>query len=319
MDPFRLNQFLDKPRTQSAPLGAMRSANSYDQTFSWDGMSVDPRPFSRLDARPLLGALGAHSRGSGIAGTRVIELEPAAPGGSLCFHEHEFRAAPRTEAQIDAAAPADARGAAAVVGTTRFANMGVRAAALQMTDVPVAYQRVVAMDKGGLVTPAQRREALAYEVQHHAAMRLQRRAVGEQRQMEQLMRYRHPDGVLGLDSTANAESGVYGAKAQARLAHEQAHVSHADRRRANIARVTVAAQRLGYDPYAHDETRQAPRPFMQRVGRAGASRSEDTHANIFYQPEGRDNASRNAQRREHLRESNARGKNYDIVNHTLAQ
>jgi len=44
-------------------------ARTYDQTMSWDGMSVDPRPFSRLDAKPLAASLGVHAHATGIAGT----------------------------------------------------------------------------------------------------------------------------------------------------------------------------------------------------------------------------------------------------------
>ena len=45
----------------------------YDPSMSWDGLSVDPRPFSRLDAKPQ--TQNAALRPSGLAGTRVIELE----------------------------------------------------------------------------------------------------------------------------------------------------------------------------------------------------------------------------------------------------
>ena len=77
MNPSRLTRFMDGAAgsAQSSFLGRAQTASSpmYDPSMSWDGLSVDPRPFSRLDAKPQ--TQNAALRPTGLAGTRVLERE----------------------------------------------------------------------------------------------------------------------------------------------------------------------------------------------------------------------------------------------------
>ena len=87
MNPALLDKFLDSYQPQygsgsvglssagSRALSAGRGQSLYDPARSWDGLSVDPRPFSRLDTKPLPGC-GKHALSAGMAGHRVVELGP---------------------------------------------------------------------------------------------------------------------------------------------------------------------------------------------------------------------------------------------------
>ena len=50
---------------------------------SWDGLSVDPRPFSRLDTKPLPGVANPYAASQGMAGFACFEVGPAKEGGAL--------------------------------------------------------------------------------------------------------------------------------------------------------------------------------------------------------------------------------------------
>ena len=82
MNPALLDKFLDSYQPQygsgsvglssagSRALSAGRGQSLYDPARSWDGLSVDPRPFSRLDTKPLPGC-GKHALSAGMAGHRI--------------------------------------------------------------------------------------------------------------------------------------------------------------------------------------------------------------------------------------------------------
>ena len=106
VNPSRLNRFLDS-NFQRASLGSApmlsvdRPPSIYDPSISWDGLSVDPRPFSRFDARPA--RQGKATKPVGMAGSRVVELDPVNDGTvfALPVGPDRARSIPLTAEQID--------------------------------------------------------------------------------------------------------------------------------------------------------------------------------------------------------------------------
>jgi hypothetical protein len=135
MNPALLDKFLDAPAHASGSVG-LSSAGSrclsarpmtYDPTTSWDGLSVDPRPFSRLDTKPLPGC-GKYATSAGMAGNRVVELGPSPEGGALCFgrpasHEASI---PLTETQESCRVPSGSGDAAVMDVPSPPASAGTR-------------------------------------------------------------------------------------------------------------------------------------------------------------------------------------------------
>ena len=52
---------------------------------SWDGLSVDPRPFSRLDTKPLPGVANPYAASQGMAGAACFEEVGAPPFYCCCI------------------------------------------------------------------------------------------------------------------------------------------------------------------------------------------------------------------------------------------
>ena len=160
------------------------------------------------------------------------------------------------------------------------------------------------------MAPAERRAALEFEVKRQRAAKTIRSAEMQSRRLTQYMRSHHPHGVLGVDSTANASSAVYGASAVSMKDFSDHRASHAERRRENQSKILVATKRLGYDPFVHDPTPRADIYFMQQ--RASHPSYVDTNARIFQKRE----HFANPQRRQQLRDQDIAGKDYDVITHT---
>ncbi|KAJ8604245.1 hypothetical protein CTAYLR_009236 [Chrysophaeum taylorii] len=304
-NPALLDKFFDAPREPTERPGA-----AYAPQRSWAGQSTDPEPFSRLDTTSH--ALGLQTRSSGLAGKRVVELEDAPAGGVLSFGRAARDAArvPLTEAQ-EVAAGTDGH-CCALIDAARFENLHVVPERLVPTAGDVYEKRIALAESGRLTTPAERRETLDIEVKKLRADGIRRKAAGEAKRLGDLMRWRHPDGVLGVDSTANQKSAVYEPAATRLIAKADRSREIACARREHLAKKTVAKDRLGYDPFHHDATkRDEESTFLQR--RAAHPPYADTHLRVFQKHE----VVFNPRRAQQLRDYDLNGKHYDIVTHTV--
>ena len=91
MDPSILDAYVENRPWNTATGGSVGGGASLGGaslgrgTFaSWDGLSVDPRPFSRLDTKPLPGVANPYAASQGMAGAACFEVGPAKEGGALC-------------------------------------------------------------------------------------------------------------------------------------------------------------------------------------------------------------------------------------------
>ena len=85
MNPDRLTKFLDNPALtamesfagNSTRGGSVKPHTVYDPSLSWDGLSVNPEPFAKLDMNPKVTGFG----GIGLAGSQVVEMDSSLPAG----------------------------------------------------------------------------------------------------------------------------------------------------------------------------------------------------------------------------------------------
>ena len=184
---------------------------------------------------------------------------------------------------------------------------------MQATVTPASMHAVVVTaERGGLMAPQERRAALDFEVKNQKARRLQKTAeLQEQRRIE-VMRTRHPDGVLGVDSTANLSSVAYSASAGLKAAKEQRRAQHHEARKQLQTTVLVAERRLGHNPFHHNETLLSARETKFLQSKSGRKDNNDTHDRLFGERQLADNPVR-AQK---LRDEDLGGKHYNIVTHS---
>lgn len=326
VDPLRLTKFFDNDFMTKS--GSLKRSNGKSQVYrpedSWDGLSVNPKPFARFDETNTVAH--APTRPSGMAGPRVIELEGHGMDG-IFGHNPKGRPVPRTVEQIvvgHRAADGGAVGAAAdpsraevavAADSPRFlGTRGVQVPMAQAVAPPAVLAKAGPNWDATLLTPAERRELLQYEKRARAGAALAKKAAGDERRLVQLMRARHPQGVLGVDGAANPDSQVYRDRYEEATQKEARAQSHMARRRAELERVGRADRRVGYDPFAHSEQWEAPAAagpahrFLQAKGARPAAM--DTHDRVF----GQSTAGANPRRTQNIRNQDLGGKAFDIIN-----
>lgn len=116
---------------------------------------------------------------------------------------------------------------------------------------------------GGLVTPAERREALVFQKCHERAAKALRKASHDACRLTLQMQRQHPHGVLGVEGYS-ADSVIYERAYGARTAKETSRATHAE------ARLGYLEERrktpLPYAMLAHHST-HLDSPIFQRKGR----------------------------------------------------
>jgi len=317
MDPSILDAYVENRPWNSMTGGSVASGPSLGRgTFaSWDGLSVDPRPFSRLDTKPLPGVANPYAASQGMAGAACFEVGPAKEGGALCHKKpppHAEAEVPLTvEQQLSQRLPGN--GDALAQDAPTFINMFARAEEVVRTDTPAAYKAAeLSMQKGALITPAQRRAALDFQIKNERARATVKRGELQARRLHHLLRDRHPQGALNVDSTANPDSYVYGAAAREIRQRDANHKMSCDARRANLTKILCGETTHGYDPFQHDESlKQEMNRFLQAKTFGKCRPSHSTHERLFTKHE----KPRKDVREQFIRDRELEGRPYDIVGH----
>lgn len=86
-----------------------------------------------------------------------------------------------------------------------------------------------------MMTPAERREALVFDKCHQRARLALRKAANDACQLTRKMQIAYPNGVLGVEGPACADSLIYRAPHARAKAREEAHADHARRRAENLS------------------------------------------------------------------------------------
>ena len=150
-----------------------------------------------------------------------------------------------------------------------FRNYGIKCEKSRAVQVPRPSAGEVNM-----LTPADRRTMLEYEVQNQQARRMRHKGEMDEKQLVQLMRCRHPQGCTGVDGLSVRDSRAYAEMGAARDKAAAAAARHAGGRRARLGRVANSTSGKRWNTgvsslLSHDD---APKPvretdFLQRKDR----------------------------------------------------
>jgi hypothetical protein len=181
-----------------------------------------------------------------------------------------------------------------------------------------------------LLTPAERREALAFEKCEHRARHALRKAANDACQLTRVMQQRFPNGVLGLEGPGCADSVIYESD---RMRRESQAVKRDEGARARFENIASKRDsKLDYRLVTHDSYNTSSDPLFPRKAssslglRGDPTASTDPYGTFEMRPAGgrvQENAFRSNQERP-LREASAaragalhasgtRGKTYDII------
>jgi len=216
-------------------------------------------------------------------------------------------------------APERAEDAMMYVKNASFRNNRLHAPVIEATvSPPYAWHKTTGTE---LTTPGERRAAIDLERRSEDARATIRKAQGQHSRLVSIMRNRHQDGALGVDSTGNPESAVYHERHAAQRLNDDKRREHAFGRSRKLATISIASNRVQYKPMHHTDeqvlSRREADAFrqMQSKGRNAATPTvvpRDTHQRVFGF---RDEGVRKLAREQNLRNEDIGGKSHSITSH----
>ncbi|CAM9963077.1 unnamed protein product [Pylaiella littoralis] len=238
-------------------------------SISWDGLTLDPRPFARFDEH---GTLTCGKKPAGSAGVRVIELERHAPGGifgrpatgpgrmqwtveqetsRLLAPDNPFKQAARD-------------GGGVAVDRPYFDSALTIVPKVKIVRPPTCISRAGPQGDRALLAPEERREMNDYETKMQAAERVGRKAEhqktrqandpGSPHSLHFIMKHRYSEGAIGVDSPFNPASEVYAERRIDREKNETLSCAQAAARRQRLDGIRGNPRpRFGYDPWQHPD------------------------------------------------------------------
>jgi len=325
----RFTKFFDKDwKTCRSSLTQLQADDkSYDPSNSWDGRSDNPVSFSRLQSTAMPTQTNCPIT---MSGATVIPLEPF--DGLPVFNNYGNTTQshiPLTVEQRDVNMALNLTGKVPIAENARnegknvfldqtpsFQNMEMRSPRFSTNAVPTFMKEVGPQCDQKLMTPAQRRQVQDFEVRSRAANEYMRKATSDRHKTKKLIGgIPFHRGVLGYDSTNNAESEAYGPRAQMLHAkHSKVDRFHASRRE-YMARVggTVVSEVLSNTGRGGiDEDKS-----FQSKGRAKTfdMSFDSTFDTVF----GSSKHSMNPERAQMLRDQDFSGKTHSITQHTVIE
>lgn len=174
----------------------------------------------------------------------------------------------------------------------------------------------------GLMTPAERREALVFNKCRERAERALRQAASEACRQTLIMKRNHPHGVLGVESAACPDTVIYARERAAMLSQAAKAAEHAAGRHDHLARRRDS--QLPAPMLEHDCSDTTQERLFPRLGKADveASRRCERHfvmrpvtewANGFRSNMEMPLADRRPGRTEHQNNIDAGGRSYNII------
>ncbi|CAM9663155.1 unnamed protein product [Chrysoparadoxa australica] len=308
-DPRALHKYLDHPlgtgplsmRASRVTLGrgSKGPGSSYEPSISWDGQSTNPAPFSRLEQTGVVRPEG-HQAG-GLFGRATATAGPI----PYTVEQETTRAlepeGPHREAQGE--------GKSLVVERPFFDSAKVVHPGVEARAAPEIMASAGPHCDEILLTPQERRKINEHEVLTQRAAKLQRKALHQKERLQYILKHRHPQGAIQVESSSNTESQVFGATAASDMLKEDRVRSQQRARTTRLSDLTRSGGWLSNDTEAGVNA-----SFMQTKGRVNRG-SVDTHKNLFAREEPR---PRDYRREQELFNQLSGGKGFNIVSGTRA-
>lgn len=294
--------------------------------MSWEGQSVNPDAFSRLQET---GLPVQPSNPCTLAGSRVIPLEKFPIGLTIgtVDHSREKPTIPLTAEQRDvlmaennlsASVPfgRDPSKHVLMVSECGFSNMQNKPPVLVETPLPSFYTQAGPQGDQALMTPAQRREMMEFDAKHLKGYKYVKHAIADRVHTKKIMAGpQFHRGIVGVDANDNVESEIYGPHAQKTEAEMRKQIDHLNARRDVLAHRIGSIEVNGNIVVPESVSGHVPvNSMFQSKGARGGLTLDQTKANLFPKPLP---ASSNAVlRAQHLRDEDIAGRSYNFINHT---
>ncbi|CBN80161.1 expressed unknown protein [Ectocarpus siliculosus] len=263
-NPRELERFVDSSRDGIECVGVGRESRLTARTstatsISWDGLTLDPRPFARFDEH---NTLTTGKKPAGSAGARVMVLEGHAPGGIFgrpvtgpgrmqWTVEQETS---RVMAPDNPFRRATVCGGGVNVERPFFDSALAVVPKVQAVRPPTCLSRAGPQGDRALLAPEERREINDYDTKMQNAERVGRKARHQKTRLDFILKHRYPEGAIGVDSPSNPTSEVHAETRLTREKKEAASSAHASARRHRLDDIRGDPRpRFGYDPWQHPD------------------------------------------------------------------
>eukprot|EP00968_Pinguiococcus_pyrenoidosus_P020162 scaffold2314_cov267-Pinguiococcus_pyrenoidosus.AAC.8 len=338
VDPVQLVKFFDQPygAPGTATLSrAPRSRLTYDPSLSWDGLSMDPRPFSRLNAKKMV---SSGPRPQGVANGQTIELEDVPKGGIFGSPVRKGPARAKTLEEmsldfaleqsqgssdaIDSAAPClsvslsrkrkpKREQRVVVMEEERFSNMKMWPPKMQEVVAPDVLFRA-GEQTDTLLHPKDRRKIMELERDASKAWQLKKATIKQNLRSDFLLKRQHPVGTVDLGASENPETEIYREQGERLRRRQERRARSAALREAKLSKLLQPSKRYGFDFLSHDAPKVSEKLFQTK---GGVRPMLDHDARLFM----REEFHWNEKRQQFLRDQDLLGKNYNIVQHTVIE
>jgi hypothetical protein len=318
--------------TRSAVRTRESDVRPYDPAHSWEARHENPKTFSKLEAnyvtvqptRPIVLSGSAVVPLDSKKGMDVLNIKQ--PPRELCpipltQEQRDVFMEPNLKAKVPMLAEAASTNKVIVMSEPLgYKNMDVRPASFKQIDVPQALIDAGPQCDKKLLTPAERREILEYERRQRVAKEIIRQAVATREKTKKLVTGQgFHRGIVGVDSSHNENSEIYGQRAQREHAHDEyKSITHLERK-ANIAAHTSSVETNGnfFIPDTIASRVNIEKGFQSKGGQNMVGLSFDETFNRLFNR--RMDRPPKTIRTLHMRDQELSGKQYNLVNHTLIE
>eukprot|EP01038_Epipyxis_sp_PR26KG_P006695 gene6695-9184_t len=324
---------------------------SYDPSYSWDGRTDNPQPFTRLQAEYLP---FQQSKPITLSGSAVVTLENGVNSGFNAINVKQpvtqwrsygsmgggeevsnggklnrSSSIPLTSEQLAVGMKPDLSGKVPILEDAKqsnkallvnekltFRNNNIHAPSIIKAEKPEFMVEAGPQCDQKLLNPKQRREILTFEQQQREANKLLSEAISlRKKTRNQIAGLQFHRGVLMVDSSDNVNSEVYGERAIKEQADrdykEQIHLERHSRLATKNSSIMTNGNILNPDSVAARV--QTEKFYQSKGGNFHALSFDETHTRLFART--LDKMTYHG-RTQQLRDTELSGKTYNITNHT---
>ena len=302
---------------------------NYSPASSWEGQSVDPAPFSKLQET---GLPVQPSNPCTLCGKAVTQLERFFPGMPLATVDTSKKVdIPLTFNQQDVnMIGSDLSGNVPEVQKAReenkylvmkadsgFKNMQNRGPEFEIKEKPSFYEKAGQQGDQILLRPDQRREMMRFDTEEFRGYKYAKEAVAQRANTKKIMHGPvYHRGVVGVDSCDNVNSEVYGEIAKNFFAEESAVMAARAARKEYLAQHQSSVKYNGniLNPDSIPDRVQVSSMF-QTKGAKKENGFENSKKNIMMGGNSK-KGNFDPERAQRLRDQDIAGKNFNIVTGT---
>lgn len=208
-----------------------------------------------------------------------------------------------------------------MIAKETFKNMKLQRVEFSSATIPIAMIQAGEQCDQILLTPTQRREIHEYEKKKQEASKYIKNTIQARESLRrQLQGPRYHRGVIGLDSSSNIQSEVYGDKAKKILEKQNERLAHSKARRANLEYQTSSMLSNGniLIPESIADHVKLNKTYQSKRHNPNTISLEESKIRLFdTQYLSHSERGINQMRTQALRDQDLSGKQYNIITHSV--